>query len=221
MKWSIVVVIALSLFAQTQTKPVVPKAGLNAATASTVSPSVTLTCNAPVGPPAATGFNFYRGTVKGGPYPTLAGNASTCSYSDTTVSYGATYFYVATAVNSVGCPTGKTCESSFSNEVQAVMPASGPIPGPPTNLTAGAVIAHNVPLNWQAPVNEVVHAYRVYRRPYNKPEWTEIVAGIKQPDYLDEPPRSAIYQYEVKANVAVGKKFVLSAASNVVQVIVP
>jgi len=63
------------------------------------------------------GYNIYRGNVSGGPYNKInaALNPST-SYTDSTVVSGQTYYYVVTAVDT------STNESSYSNEVQAVIP---------------------------------------------------------------------------------------------------
>lgn len=63
------------------------------------------------------GYNVYRGNVSGGPYtkinPTLDPDLN---YADAFVFSGNTYYYVATAVNS------NNEESTYSNEVQAVIP---------------------------------------------------------------------------------------------------
>jgi P pilus assembly chaperone PapD len=63
------------------------------------------------------GFNVYRSTVSGGPYSkldsTLVGSAS---YTDTSVTSGQTYYYVATEVDS----TGK--ESGYSAQTSATIP---------------------------------------------------------------------------------------------------
>jgi len=64
------------------------------------------------------GYNVYRGTVSGGPYSKINTTLiSGLTYSDTTVSSGATYYYVVTAVAADGT------ESSFSSQVQAVIPS--------------------------------------------------------------------------------------------------
>ena len=64
------------------------------------------------------GYNLYRGTQSGGPYGLLNSSllAST-SYTDASVQSGATYFYVATAVNL------NNLESAYSNQVEAVIPS--------------------------------------------------------------------------------------------------
>jgi len=67
---------------------------------------------------AVVGYNVYRGSQAGGPYsrinPVL--NAST-SFTDSSVQGGQTYYYVTTSVDSTGT------QSSYSNEIQAVIPA--------------------------------------------------------------------------------------------------
>ena len=84
--------------------------GVNAATQH----SVTLTWNASTG---ASGYYIYRSTVSGGPYSILNPTPdSQTTYTDLTVQSGATYFYVATSVDSSGA------ESSYSNEASAVIP---------------------------------------------------------------------------------------------------
>jgi len=63
------------------------------------------------------GYNVYRGVVSGGPYSKInsALDANT-NYTDSQVQSGQTYYYVTTAVDSVGT------ESSYSNQAQAVIP---------------------------------------------------------------------------------------------------
>jgi hypothetical protein len=64
------------------------------------------------------GYNVYRGTLSGGPYTKINSKIdSVTAYVDGSVIGDSTYYYVATAVESDGS------ESSYSNEVQAVIPA--------------------------------------------------------------------------------------------------
>ena len=66
----------------------------------------------------AVGYNIYRGGIKGGPYARInSALDATAAYSDTGVQAGQTYYYVATAVD------GSGMESTYSNEVQAVVPS--------------------------------------------------------------------------------------------------
>ncbi len=63
------------------------------------------------------GYNVYRSTVSGGAYVKINSSlVGGVSYSDSSVNSGATYYYVATAVDSSGT------ESVYSNEVSAVIP---------------------------------------------------------------------------------------------------
>ncbi len=63
------------------------------------------------------GYNVYRSGISNGPYAKMnsALDAST-TYTDSSVQAGQTYFYVTTAVE------GSGAESSYSNQVQAVIP---------------------------------------------------------------------------------------------------
>lgn len=63
----------------------------------------------------ATSYNVKRATTSGGPYTTIASNITTTSYTNTGLTNGTTYYYVVTAVNSVG-------ESANSNQ-QSATPA--------------------------------------------------------------------------------------------------
>ncbi|HUN61760.1 MAG TPA: choice-of-anchor D domain-containing protein [Candidatus Sulfotelmatobacter sp.] len=66
---------------------------------------------------SASGFNLYRGTQSGGPYTKLNNSElSTASYTDSSVTAGQTYYYVATDLNSSGQ------ESTYSNQVTAAIP---------------------------------------------------------------------------------------------------
>lgn len=65
----------------------------------------------------STSYKIKRSTTAGGPYTTIA-TSSAITYTDTTAVYGTTYYYVVTAVNSVG-------ESENSNEASATLTNSG------------------------------------------------------------------------------------------------
>jgi len=66
---------------------------------------------------SVSGYNIYRSATSGSGYVKLNSslNAAT-AFTDNSVTAGSTYFYVTTAVDSSGS------ESSFSNQVQAVIP---------------------------------------------------------------------------------------------------
>ena len=64
------------------------------------------------------GYNIYRGAKTGGPYSKINSVLdSTTNYIDSTVAAGATYYYVATAVDA------SNMESGYSNEVKVTIPS--------------------------------------------------------------------------------------------------
>ena len=93
---------------------------------------VTLSWSAATG---ATSYNVKRATAAGGPYSTI-GNATSTSYIDATATYPNTYFYVVSAVNTVGESFSKTNEASARPRIPA-----------PTGLTASAT-TDTVNLSW-------------------------------------------------------------------------
>lgn len=64
------------------------------------------------------GYNVYRGTTSGGPYPNklTSSLAPGTNYTDSTVQSGTTYYYVSTGVDSNGV------ESAYSNQTVAAIP---------------------------------------------------------------------------------------------------
>jgi hypothetical protein len=83
--------------------------------------AVDVTWTASVSPDIA-GYNLYRGTVSGGPYPDKINTALIPGtfFEDTTVMSCTTYYYVATAVELLG--DGGQSESGYSNEYGAAIP---------------------------------------------------------------------------------------------------
>jgi Abnormal spindle-like microcephaly-assoc'd, ASPM-SPD-2-Hydin len=82
---------------------------------STIQHSVDLSWNASTS--TVVGYNLYRGGALGGPYSKINSSLdAAANYTDGTVQSGQTYFYVTTAVDSVGM------ESGYSNAVSAVVP---------------------------------------------------------------------------------------------------
>jgi centrosomal CEP192-like protein len=88
---------------------------LSGSGAAIVSNSVTL--NWTPSTSSYAGFNVYRGALSGGPYTKVnSALISATSFSDSSVSSGQTYYYVATEVDSTGA------ESVYSSEVIATIP---------------------------------------------------------------------------------------------------
>lgn len=82
---------------------------------ATIQHTVNLSWNASTS--SISGYNVYRGTSASGPYSKInAALDPAMNYSDSSVQSGKTYYYVTTAVDSAGA------ESSYSNQVQAVVP---------------------------------------------------------------------------------------------------
>jgi len=103
---------------------------LSGAGTSTSSPSVALSWNASSSPNLV-GYNAYRGMVSGGPYTKLNSPlVATSPYTDSTVQFGQTYYYVTTSVDS------NNCESAYSNEAQAAVGSSGGTPQLTANPTS-------------------------------------------------------------------------------------
>ncbi len=69
-------------------------------------------------PSVVIGYNVYRGTVPGGPYPTRLTPfpQPMTSLTDSTVVGGTTYYYVATSVDQ------NSLESIYSNPITALVP---------------------------------------------------------------------------------------------------
>jgi hypothetical protein len=88
--------------------------GTGGAVSQAAQHSVSLSWNPAAG---ASGYNIYRGTQSGGPYRRLnAGVQVGPSYTDSSVKSGASYYYVATAIDS-------GVESPYSDETVAVIPS--------------------------------------------------------------------------------------------------
>jgi len=82
---------------------------------------VSLSWNSSLG---ATSYNLKRSTSSGGPYATIAPGITSTTYNNTGLINGTTYYYVVSALNSVG-------ESGNSSQViatpQAIVPPN-PLP---------------------------------------------------------------------------------------------
>ncbi len=189
--------------------------GLSAASSPT-GPSVSLACTSPGAP--ANSFNFYRSTTSGSGY-VIIGSSTTCSYTDTAVTFGVTYYYVSTAVNTLSCPSGSTCESADSNQATATI-GPNPVPNPPTGLTVTGTTAN---LRWNSPIPQsgvTVNAYTVWRGGNPLLPSPSKIATVTATMYTDTTCKvtkaNPLCYYEVKATDTMNKKQVITGPSNIV-----
>jgi cellulose 1,4-beta-cellobiosidase len=127
------------------------------ATAANTQVNLTWTASA-----TATSYNVKRATTTGGPYTKISSPTSP-SFTDTGLTNGTTYFYVASPVTLAG-------ESANSAEVSAKPTAPAQVPATPTGLMATSANAQ-VSLTWAA--SATATSYNVKRStttggPYTK-----------------------------------------------------
>ncbi|MDE3100193.1 MAG: NPCBM/NEW2 domain-containing protein, partial [Verrucomicrobiota bacterium] len=96
----------------------------------------------------ATNYNIKRATVSGGPY-TIIGTSPIAVLTDTNVTMGVTYYYVVSAMSSIG---------ESSNSLEAVASPCA-MPAVPTNLTASAGTS-SITLTWNSSPGAT--SYNVY-----------------------------------------------------------
>jgi len=136
----------------------------------------------------ATSYHVKRATVSGGPYTQVAAPTS-ASYTDTALTNGTKYYYVASALNSAG-------ESANSAEVSATPTAPVTIPVAPTGLAA---VSGNmqVALTWNASAGAT--SYNVKRATVNGGPYTQLAASTPA-SYTDTGlTNGTTYYYVVSA----------------------
>ncbi len=149
-------------------------------------------------------YNVKRALVSGGPYSTIATGITTPTYIDRGLTDGTTYFYVVSAVNTIG-------ESPNSNEASATPTASTNPPPAPTGLTAspGDTL---VSLAWNG--SQGATAYNVYRALSTGGPYTKIASGVTGAAYSDTGvTNGTTYFYVVTATNAYGESGYSNEAS--------
>src|SRR5208337_4391402 len=120
-----------------------------------------------------TSYNVKRSTTNGGPYTTVA-SPTTASYTNTGLTNGTPYYYVLTAVNTVG-------ESNPSSQATATPTAPVTVPPVPTGLQATAGNAQ-ISLTWNA--SSGATSYNIKRSTTNGGPYTTI-ASPATPSYTN------------------------------------
>jgi cellulose 1,4-beta-cellobiosidase len=137
-------------------------------------------------------YNVYRGTASGSinSKTKIASALSATTYTDTTLTAGATFYYQVTAQDTDG-------ESGASNEVKVTL--GGTLPAP-ANLTASTV-GGQVDLVWDAVSGAT--GYNVYRGTTQTGTITgksKIASGVSLTSYSDlAVTRDVTYYYQVTA----------------------
>jgi len=192
MKSLIASLVLLSAVAFAQTPP--PNAGPG-------KHQVALTCTPSTS--TVSGYNFYRSTTSGSGFVKLnSGLATGCQFTDTTVLAGSTYFFVGTAVDASGN------ESSFSNQITTVIPATPPSPsGVKVNPGNTQTI-----LTWNAATGAAF--YNIYRQDAGSTVAPTKLGFVTAPvvTYTDTTVVvGKTYQYFVTTVTTAGSESILSA----------
>lgn len=135
-------------------------------------------------------YNVKRATTSGGPYNTIMTGRISTNYIDTQVTNGTTYYYVVTAMNSIGG------ESANSSEVSATPIPPSP-PAAPTDLFA-TVGNNKVSLSWTASSGAI--GYNVKRATTSGGPYTIIKTGLTETSFIDtDVTNGTTYYYVVSA----------------------
>jgi fibronectin type 3 domain-containing protein len=142
----------------------------------------------------ATGYHLKRATISGGPY-TQVGAPTSTSYTDTSLTNGTTYYYVASAIDSAG-------ESADSAQVSATPVAPVAIPATPSGLAATPGNAQ-VALSWTA--SSGATGYHVKRAATSGGPYTQVGAPTST-SYTDTSlTNGTTYYYVVSALDSAGE----------------
>ena len=183
----------------TPTAPATPPAAPTGLQATAGNSQVSLAWTASTG---ATNYHVKRSTTNGGPYTQIAA-PTVASDVDTGLTNGTTYYYVVSALNTVG-------ESANSPQVSATPTAPATPPAAPTGLQATAGNAQ-VSLTWTASPGAT--SYHVKRSTTNGGPYTEVAAPTATNDVDSSLTNGTTYYYVVSALNAAGESANSSQAS--------
>ncbi|MFO8006366.1 MAG: PA14 domain-containing protein, partial [Candidatus Brocadiia bacterium] len=137
-------------------------------------------------------YKVKRSTTSGGPYTEIATGLTDTHYTDTGLTNGTTYYYVVSAVNTVG-------ESANSNEASATPAPDTTPPAAPTNLTATGGDGQ-VDLDWDDNAEGDLDGYNVYRSTTSGSGYSSIATVYGSSDYSDTAvTNGTTYYYVVTA----------------------
>ncbi|MBW8780689.1 MAG: alginate lyase family protein [Verrucomicrobia bacterium] len=151
--------------------------------------------------PGAASYQVKRSTTANGPYALVASGVTATSYTDTGLTNGTTYYYVASAVNLGG---------ESANSVQASATPQVPAPAAPTGLSATAGDTQVV-LGWNVSVGAT--SYNVKRATASGGPYTT-VATVTGNGYTDTGlTNGTTYYYVVTASNLGGESSTGTSAS--------
>jgi len=161
-----------------------------------------------------TSYNVKRATVSGGPYTVIANLiASYLGYNDTSVSNGTIYYYVISAVNSMG-------QGPNSAQVSATPMVPPPPPATPTGLNASEVAGQgSVQLQWNA--SSGAASYNVLRGTVSGGPYTMMATSLTNTTFIDTYPNYGITLYYVVLAVNPGGQSPNSAQVSIIPVGTP
>jgi fibronectin type 3 domain-containing protein len=145
----------------------------------------------------ATSYSVYRGTSSGHESSTpIATGLTTISYTDTTVTNRAFYYYRVAAVNSSGT-------STRSGEVLVIPASVTSPPATPTGLTATTSGPSQVSLAWNPDSNAT--SYNIYRGESSGAEpWEPTFSNVTGTSFTDTGLAVSTYYYTISASNQVG-----------------
>jgi autotransporter-associated beta strand protein len=145
---------------------------------------------------SATSYNVKVSTNSGGPY-SLVANVTTAGMTDTGLTNGTTYYFVVSALNSLGEST---------NSSQAGAEPVPPLPAAPTGLVVDGWTGTNL-LSWSA--SSGATSYSVLRSTTSGGTYTTLATGLTTTTYSDTSAVSGTaYYYEITASNLAGSSVV-------------